>query len=250
MAMKTLPLAGKTAMVTGAARRLGRATALALAADGADVVVHYNRSADEAERTASGVRELGRDAWTLQCDLSDLNAVDAMVPWAIENAGPPDVLVNNASMFTPDHIVDVPPERIEANVRVHAEAPLLLSRAMAAQGRPGHVVNLLDSRVVDYDREHAAYHLSKRMLLTLTRMLAMELAPLVSVNAVAPGLILPPPGEDESYLTRLAHTNPLNRVGSAAGITRAIRFLLASEFITGQVIYVDGGRHMKGRMYE
>ena len=110
-------------------------------------------------------------------------------------------------------------------------------------------MNLLDSRITDYDREHAAYHLSKRMLFALTRMLALELAPRTIVNAVAPGLILPPEGKDEDYLRRMAHTVPLNRHGDAGDIEQAVLFLLRCEFVTGQVIFVDGGRHMEGRVY-
>jgi len=126
---------------------------------------------------------------------------------------------------------------------------LQLSRALAAQGRSGQVLNLLDCRILSYDAEHAAYHLSKRMLFSLTRMLALELAPRLRVNAVAPGLILPPPGRDEAYLQALARTNPLQRHGGAGDVVRAALFLMQSGFVTGQVIYVDGGHHMTGRTY-
>ncbi|NQV31372.1 MAG: SDR family oxidoreductase, partial [Phycisphaeraceae bacterium] len=129
--------------------------------------------------------------------------------------------------------------------------PLALSRAFAAQGQltSGHIINMLDSRVQDYYKLHVPYHLSKRSLLALTRMLAIELAPGVAVNAVAPGLILAPEGKGDEYLQALAHTNPLNRSGGPQDICEAVLFLLRSEFITGQIIYVDGGRHMKGHMY-
>ncbi|MBS3733338.1 MAG: SDR family oxidoreductase [Phycisphaerae bacterium] len=245
-----LPLANKTALVTGAARRIGRATALALAEAGADVVVHYNRSAAAAERTAAEVRDAGRKAWTIACDLSEPADAAELMSRVRDEAGAVDVLVNNASVFEADGIISTGVAEIEASIRLHAEAPLLLARGLAGQGRDGHVVNVLDTRVVDYDRAHASYHLGKRMLLTLTRMLAVELAPRVAVNAVAPGAILPPAGADEAYLATLAEANPLRRIGSVAAVTDAIRFLLGSDFITGQVVYVDGGRHMMGRMYE
>ena len=103
--------------------------------------------------------------------------------------------------------------------------------------------------MVDYDRAHAAYHLSKRMLFTLTRMMALEFAPQIRVNAVAPGLILPPPGQDASFLERMASTNPLGRHGDASDVADAVLFLTGAGFVTGQVIYVDGGRHMKGAVY-
>ena len=138
---------------------------------------------------------------------------------------------------------------LEDNVQVNAISPLLIGRSFAKQGCEGAVVNFLDTRITEYDSGHAAYHLSKRMLFTLTRMMALEFAPSVRVNAIAPGLILPPPGEDVLYLQKLAPTNPLNRIGSPESITDAVLFLLNSEFVTGQVIFVDGGYHIKGNVY-
>jgi pteridine reductase len=246
MAEMTSPLAGQVALVTGAARRLGRAIAEGLGAEGVRVVVHYGTSAPEAEEVVDGLRGLGTDAWSLQ----DAEAVEGLVPRAADLAGAPvDILVNSAAVFAPSRLLDFPAEELAANLHVNAFAPLWLSRALAAQGRPGQILNLLDCRIVDYDAEHAAYHLSKRMLFSLTRMLALELAPGIRVNAVAPGLILPPQGEDEAYLQALAHTNPLQRHGGAGDVVRAALFLLHSDFVTGQVIYVDGGRHMMGRTY-
>jgi len=243
------PLAGRTLLVTGAARRIGRAIALATGEAGADVVVHYHHSADEAADVAETIRRRGRRAWALQANLADSDAAEALIGRAVDLAGPIDILVNNASIFPTGLITETTGEDLLANVRVHAVAPLLLSRALADQGRPGHIVNLLDARITDYDRRHAAYQLSKRMLADLTRMLAVELAPAIAVNAVAPGLILPPPGADDSYLERFAHTNPLNRHGDPADIARAVLYLLGSTFVTGQILYVDGGRHMRGSMY-
>ena len=249
MRERTPSLAGKTAVVTGAGKRLGRFIALALAADGANVVVHYHGSADDAGEVARRAGDLGVKAWTLQADLIDESQAAGLIARAAELAGPIDVLVNSASIFTQERIGDFTPERLWRNLRANALAPLLASRALAGQKRPGDIVNLLDARVVDYDTQHAAYHLSKRMLLDITRMTALEFAPLVRVNGVAPGLILPPAGQDESYLQRLASTNPLNRLRPAGPIADAVLFLLKSTFITGQVIFVDGGRHMKGDMY-
>jgi NAD(P)-dependent dehydrogenase (short-subunit alcohol dehydrogenase family) len=125
-----------------------------------------------------------------------------------------------------------------------------LSRRLAAQKRAGSIVNLLDARMLDYDRQHLSYHLSKRALWDLTRIGAIEFAPLIRVNAVAPGLVLPPTGKDTEYLEKLKHTNLLNRYGSPEDVARAVLFLIESPFITGQVIFVDGGRHMRGRVYE
>lgn len=243
-------LASRTALITGGAKRLGRATALALASEGADVVVHYRGSEADARNTATEIEKAGRRAWTLQADLADAAQAEALIPRAIRMAGPIDILINNASIFPIDQVVDFSPADLAVNVQVHAMSPLQLGRAFAAQNRSGDIINFLDSRVTDYDREHASYHLSKRMLYTLTRLLAVEFAPQIKVNAVAPGLILPPPGKDEAYLEQLKTTNFLQRYGRAEDIAAAVVFLLNSDFITGQVIFVDGGRHLKGRMYD
>jgi len=242
-------LIGKTALVTGAARRLGRATALALAGAGADVIVHYHTHAAEAQSLADEIAAMGRRAWTNAADLRDASQVESLMEQALHQAGAVDILINNASIFPSDTVLDLSPATLTDAVAIHATAPLILSRRLAAQGRPGAIVNFLDSRVEDYDPLHTSYHLSKRMLLALTRMLAVELAPRIAVNAVAPGLILPPEGQDESYLQKLAHTNPLQRYGNPRAITDAVLFLLRSEFVTGQVIFVDGGRHLKGKTH-
>lgn len=239
-----------TALITGAARRLGRALALALAEQGSDVVVHYHHSADEAAGLVRAIQDLGVRAWRIRADLRDRGQVEGLFDQAVREAGPIDVLVNNASVWPEETVWDVSEASLQAAMQIHVAAPLVLSRRLARQGRPGHIINILDTRVTSYDKGHAAYHLSKRALLTLTRMLALELAPAVAVNAIAPGLILPPEGQDETYLQRLAHTNPMNRHGHARDIAEALLFLLRSRFITGQVIYVDGGFHMKGHLYD
>ena len=249
MAVAARPMTGKTALVTGAGKRLGRAIALALAGEGVGVYLHYHRSAGEAEQVAAEVRAKGVRAWTAAADLADPDGARRLMVGALEAAGSIEILVNNASIFPAGRILDTTPEDIARNVNVHAVAPLVLVQAMAAQGIEGHVVNLLDSRITDYDRAHAAYHASKRLLFSLTRMMSLEFSPGIRVNAVAPGLVLPPAGKDESYLEALAHTNPLHRYGSLEDVVRAVVFLIESEFITGQIIYVDGGRHMRGSVY-
>lgn len=243
-------LSGAVALITGSGVRLGSAMAQALAGQGADVVIHYHRSADEAARTIQAVQAAGQRAWAVQADLAQPQQAEALIGLAVQAAGAPvDILINSASFFQVSRITTVTVEDILANIQVHAVAPLLLSRALAAQARAGRIVNMLDTRIVDYDREHAAYHLSKRMLFTLTRMLALELAPQVAVNAVAPGAILPAAGATREQFEQLAQAAPLARVGGPEDIVKAILFLLDSPFITGQVIFVDGGRHMRGNVY-
>ncbi len=233
---------GKTALVTGGARRIGAAVVRALARAEVRVVIHCNTSREAAEALAA---EVGG-----QVVAADL-AADAAGAWAQAHAaaGPIDFLINNASLFPEDRIEDFTLGALESNIRLHAWAPLVLGRALAAQGRAGGIINLLDSRVTDFDSTHVPYHISKRVLHDLTRMMALAFAPQVRVNAVAPGLILPPEGKEASYLEALAETNPLHAVGSPEDIADGVIFLLQSAFVTGQTLYVDGGRHMRGQVY-
>ena len=159
------------------------------------------------------------------------------------------MLVNSASVFNKNGILDFPFEELTHEIAVNAFAPLELARAFANKCEGSAIVNLLDSRMNAYDKRHAAYHLSKRMLYSITRMLALELSPAIRVNAVAPGLILPPPGEAMSYLGAHKGENPLVRHGSPEGVAEAVRYLVTAEFVTGQVIFVDGGRHLKSSVY-
>lgn len=238
---------GRAALVTGAAKRLGRAIAVGLASEGASVVVHYHSSHDEAEAVCDELAEVGVEAWPLQADLSSPQEAQRLIPRAAELAGPLQVLVNSASIFEPSTLADVTFDEVVQNATVNAWGPFAIMRAFAGQKiDEGSVLNLLDTRVHGFDLSHVAYILSKHLLLQLTRMTAVEYAPRVRVNAVAPGLILPPPGQDESYLQALAGSLPLQRHGGAQDIVDAALYLIEARFVTGQVIYVDGGRHLRG----
>ena len=239
-------LQGKTALVTGAAKRLGLAIATGLAEQGANVVIHYATSRQEAENARDDLRKLGVAAHCLQADLGDPDQAQGLVSRAAELASPLDILVNNASIFDRSKLSDVSFGQVSENIGINAWAPFVLSRAFAAQRRPGRILNLMDTRIASYDWHHVAYMLSKQMLALLTRMTALEYAPDITVNAVAPGLIIPPPGEDTSYLERRTDTVSLKRHGDVQDVVDAALFLIRSEFITGQTIYVDGGRHLRG----
>lgn len=242
-------LAGQTALVTGAGRRLGRAVALALARAGANVALHYRNSAEEAEATAAEANLRGARTWLFEADLSTPAAAAELVERAAAETGGLDILVNSASMFDECSFAESTSEAVLENVNLNALAPMYAARAFAAQRRPGVIVNMTDAMVADYYRKHVPYHLSKRMLHTLTSIMAVEFAPQVRVNAVAPGLVLPPEGRGTDYLESLRHTNPLNRHGSEDGVADAVLYLLRAGFVTGQTLYVDGGRHLRGSMY-
>jgi pteridine reductase len=238
-------LAGKTALVTGAGRRLGRAIAMALAAEGMNLAVHYRSSAAEAEELCGALEQQGVQAWPLGADFADPSARESLIDRAIAAAGRLDLLVNSASIFPPGTLHELSLGDLTSVLQINTWTPFVLSRQFVDRVGGGKIINLLDTRVRGYDWEHAGYILSKHLLAVLTRMTAVQYAPHVTVNAVAPGLILPPPGKDQEYLDRLAHTVPLQRHGEANDIAEAVVFLARSTYITGQVIYVDGGRHLK-----
>jgi len=221
----------------------------ACAAQGATVLLHYNCSEKEARDLAFHLDTRNSRTHLFQADLTQRDACERLFNQCLDSAGHVDAIINNASIFPQDTLKELTEHSLMENIRIHALAPYRLAMAMHEADQPGSVINMLDTRISDYDAQHVSYHLSKRMLYDLTRLLAMELAPTIRVNAIAPGLILPPEGEDTAYLETLAHTNPLNTFGDSDDIVRAALFLLDSPFVTGQTLYIDGGRHMKGKFY-
>jgi len=243
--MATRPLEGRNALITGAARRVGHEIALALAAEGANVIVHYRASADEAEDLCRQIRRLGVQAWAVAADFGQPAEYAGLIERAIRAAGSLHILVNNASVFTESTMDNLAFDELVRVLEVNTWAPFALTREFARLAQRGKVVNLLDTRANGYDFARVSYLLSKRMLGTLTTMSALRYAPDVAVNAVAPGLVLAPPGKGgDAYLDTLAQAVPLRRHGSPADVAQAIIFLLRSDFITGQVIHVDGGTHI------
>lgn len=237
-------LTGKTALITGAGKRIGRATALALADEGVNIVAHYRSAEAEAQALCRALTERGVQAWAVRGDLEAPDAADALMEGALRAAGQVEILINNAAVFPSGTLENLAFDDLVANARVNAWAPFALSRAFARRVGRGKIVNLLDTRITGYDWSHVAYILSKHLLAVLTRMMALHFAPEITVNAVAPGLVLPPPGRDDAYLERLVHTVPLKRHGEPEEVAAAIAFLARSDFLTGQIIYVDGGRHL------
>lgn len=237
-------LSRKTALVTGAARRIGKAIALELAERGADVVVHYRGSSEDALATASRIEQMDRRAWVLKADLSESRDLSAVIDNAAAMAGKVDILINNASSFAASEFESVTLDELWESIRLEAWAPFALGRDFARRMGGGHIVNILDTRVAGFDWKHIGYHAAKHMLGLFTREMAVRLAPNVAVNAVAPGLILPPAGKDTAYLEGLKDGLPLRRIGDPKDVSEAVLYLVTSRFITGQVIFVDGGRHL------
>jgi hypothetical protein len=238
-----------TALVTGGARRIGRAICLALAEAGAQPVIHAHASTEEARALEAEIEERGGRAHVVTGDLSVDGGPEGVFTAATEAAGPIRMIVNNAAIFPRGGIEHVSAAELDRCHRVNAVAPQILTRLLAQSEEGEAVVNLLDARMLDYDSLHVPYQLSKRSLHALTRLSALEYAPKMRVNAVAPGLILPPEGQDESFLVRHARSNPLEGWGDPEAVAEAVLYLLSARYVTGQTLFVDGGRHLRGCMY-
>jgi len=238
-------LKGKVALVTGASKRIGRALAIALAEEGVHVVAHDRRNLEaDTIKVCGEVADCGAKSWPVMADLEKPEEYETLVARALRAAGSLDILVNNASIFFPSTIMDVGFGDVMQHMHVNAWTPFVLSREFARLAGRGKIINVLDTKIRGYDGAHVAYVLSKQMLASLTLMCSLEFAPGITVNGVAPGLILPPAGKDEGYLEQLAKSVPLSRHGGPEDIADAVIYLLASDFVTGQILYVDGGRHL------
>ncbi|GEO80627.1 SDR family oxidoreductase [Pararhodospirillum oryzae] len=243
-ALETRP---RAALVTGAARRLGRAAALELAALGYDVAVHHRDSPDEARETAALIQALGRRAVLVQGDLSREEEVDALAQAALAALGPLGVLVNNASVFELDMWDSATRESWDAHMETNLRAPFVLSQAMARALPPsatGVIINLLDQRVWNLTPYFISYTLSKAGLWTLTQTLALALAPRVRVVGIGPGPALPSPRQTPQQFAAQAASVPLGHGTSPEEIARAVRFVLEAPSLTGQMIALDGGQHL------
>lgn len=236
------------ALVTGASKRLGRAVSLELARHGWGVALHYNSSANEALALAKEIAGAGGHAATLQAELSDTASLKPLVQAARDAAGGKLTgLVNCAALFEHDVVADLDADRFERQMRVNALAPALLARAFAEQlaGGRGAVVNFLDFKLANPYPDHLSYTLSKYALSGATDLLARALAPSVRVNAVAPGFVLPAPGQSDASYRAKHDDTPLNYGPTPEDVAGAVRFLLESPAITGQTIYVDAGRRFR-----
>jgi len=235
----------KTALVTGAGVRLGRAIALALAEAGADVALHYHRSRREAEATAAEIRSKGRRADLVEGDLARPKDCRRTVREAIAALGGLDLIVHSAANFLRASLEDTDETLWDSAMNVNARAALLLAReaAPALRERRGRIVLVSDFLAVTPARNYLAHSVSKAALEGLVRALAVELAPEISVNGVAPGTVLPPEGTPPEDIERLARRVPAKRIGAPEDIAATVVFLCAGPaFLTGQVIRVDGGR--------
>lgn len=237
-------LSGKTVLITGAARRIGAALAQYLADEGADILIHHGHSPEEAEATAEKVRMTGRQAWVLQADLEEPAAAADLIARAWE-IRPFFGLINNAAIFEPLDWQQTTIDRWQRTLNINLTAPFLLSQHFAArlEGAPGRIINLLDWRALRPGADHLPYTISKAALAALTQSLALALAPTITVNGLALGAILPPSSGGD--VGKILEKVPANRWAELDEVGHAAAFLLAGPaYITGEIIYIDGGRHL------
>lgn len=243
---KTMKFAGKKVLVTGGAIRIGRAICERLGREGAEICIHYNRSYREAVELQDHLIDAGGSAHVAEANLMTETACHDLMERAIALMGGVDILVNNASVFNKQTLDEADMDSWIGELWPNFFAPVQLIRDFAAQEKPGKVVNLLDRRVTALDTSCVPYLISKRALTDITKLAAMHYAPRITVNGVAPGAVLPPPGEGEEYIKEHAGPVPLRVQVSPEDIAKAVEFVLESDTLTGQIIYVDGGQHLGG----
>ncbi len=237
----------KTALITGAAKRIGRQLALDLAGVGYDIAVHCNVSRNAADDVAAEITSKGRKAVVVQGDLSLFETPDRIVGEAVAALGSLDVLINNASVFEDDEVGGISRDSWDQHLNANLRAPVMLAQAFARQlpaGESGNVINLIDQRVWKLNPQFFSYTISKAGLWTATRTLAQALAPHIRVNAIGPGPALPSARMDDAAFQRQGELTLLKRGTSPAEISAATQFILSQPALTGQMIALDGGQHL------
>ncbi|MCG7361194.1 SDR family oxidoreductase [Roseomonas sp. ACRSG] len=238
----------RVALVTGAARRLGRASALALAGAGFDIAIHYHGSAEAAEATAEEVRALGRRAATLRADLAREEETARLLPEATAALGPVGVLVNNASTFERDEWHDATRESWDHHIEPNLRAPFVLMQAFARalpEEAEGAVINMLDQRVWSLTPHFVSYSVAKAGLWALTQSMALALAPRIRVNGIGPGPAMPSPNQSAEHFARQNASVPLGHGTSPEEVATAVLAILRLPAMTGQMIALDGGQHLQ-----
>jgi NAD(P)-dependent dehydrogenase (short-subunit alcohol dehydrogenase family) len=249
-----MKLEGKIALVTGGARRVGKAIALALAGEGANIILHYGRSENAAQDTARAIKSRGVDAHPIQADLRHAENIAALFQTVQEQYGHLDVLVNSAASFVKEPFDAITPDSWAGTLHTNLRAPFLCTQHAACLMRavertsPAAIVNITDLSGIQAWQGYTQHGVSKAGLIHLTQLSAAELGPDVRVNAIAPGAILPPPGvsEQDAHWQRFAEYVPLRRTGDPSFVAETVLFLIHNDYITGVLIPVDGGEHLIG----
>ena len=233
------------ALITGGSDRIGKAVAIHLAKQGYHLVLHYNSAKEKAENLQMHIESTYRvKVELLQINFLKENDFNHIFEDFKNKNITIEVLVNCASDFIPSSFNEQGSELFDKEMTINLKIPYLLTKAFARVFGKGNIINFVDTKVAKNKTVHLDYILSKKLLKDFTKISAVELAPNIRVNAIAPGLILPPEGKDESYLLNLAKDIPLKTIGNLDEILKAFQFILDSYFFTGQILYIDGGEHL------
>jgi pteridine reductase len=240
-------LAGRVALVTGAGRRVGRAIAVALGAQGMRVAVHYNESVEGARDTASMIEDVGGSAALVRADLSQVTACEQLIDGLVLEHGELHTLVNSAAIMQRTPIGSVTERDWETMFALNVRAPFFLAQHAAPVLRlaKGNIVNIADLAAFETWAGYIPHGMTKAAVVQMTRALAHTLAPEVRVNGVAPGVVLLPDGFNPDDAEHLRRTTPLRRIGTPEDVAEAVIFLVRAQFVTGEVIMIDGGRHVR-----
>ena len=244
--MTEKPLQGRAALVTGAGKRLGRAVALRLAQEGADIAVHYGKSQAEAQELVREIEAMGRKAAPFSAELTDVGAIQKLLDDAAKHFGRLDILINTAANFLEAKFGEITEERWDASLNTNLRAPFFCAQAAAsylAQSGKGAIVNFADLGGIMGWKEYIPHSISKAGVILMTRVLAKELAPKVRVNAIAPGTITMP-GDPPEWEADFIRTAPLKRSGRPSDIADAVMYLVGAEFMTGHILVLDGGKSL------
>ena len=236
----------KTALITGASKRIGKTIAEYLAEMGWNVIIHFNSSEKHAKQLEATLNSKfpNQKFGTAKANLSNINEVIGLVPKVVSEFGEFELLVNNASVFNSGYLKETSLELFNTQFDVNLKAPFLLIRDFANYCKQGIIINIVDTRVTSNKSNFAAYSLSKKALWELTKMAALELAPEIRVNAIAPGVTLPPANEDGNYLEKLAKNIPMKRPAGLEPIIKSVNYILENNHLTGQLLFADGGENL------
>lgn len=233
----------KIALVTGAAIRIGKYVTESLASEGWKIAIHYNSSEKEAIELARKLIDKV-DVGLFRADLTQISQVQNLIEQVNKQMGNIDLLINNASIYHNDYLKDIKPEFLEQNINIHLVAPIILAKSMMNQENEGSIINILDSDITKNIEKFFSYSISKKSLYNLTKSLAISMAPKFRVNSIAPGVVLFKEGQNKKIFDQYINNSPLKKQAQLADIYSAIKFLISSQSVTGQTIFLDGGQHL------
>jgi pteridine reductase len=239
----------KNAIITGASKRIGKAIANHLATKGWNLVLHYNQSGKEATdlQNKLSLKYPHQNFVTVKANLGETKDTNELIISSVNEIGILNMLVNNASIFEESDIKATTSELFERNIQINFSSPFFLIQNFAKQTQNGVIINIVDTRITTNQNSHAAYTLSKKALWELTKMAAFEYSPNIRVNAIAPGVTLPPPGGSENDLWQMAEKIPMQKPGGIDPILKSIDYIIENNHLTGQLLFCDGGENIGKR---